>query len=84
MRFRKKLPEVDAIRWDGKNIADIQQFIRPEYIRDFGNPSKVGIPTQGAILSADIGDWIVRYDNGLLDVISKHQFSGSWEMICDD
>lgn len=68
-----------AIQWDGMNIQEIRELMddaEPIYMAGFTNRDEIiGVPTPTELKVAHIGDWIRKYQDGRLDVISDRQVS---------
>ena len=58
-RFRKKPVEVDAIRWTGANPNRVKAFTGEQALIDYGT-GELKIPTLEGVMTAQIGDWIIR------------------------
>lgn len=76
-RYRKKPIEIDAIQWDGTNVADIMQFMpRGGFIG-----GTVRIHTLEGVLTAHPGDWIIRGTHGEYYPCKPHIFAQTYEPI---
>lgn len=74
MKFRKKPVEVDAIRWDGLNVSEIEEFCegkaRIEYYdaawkaSAFGVVADIFIDTLEGTHHASVGDYIIKGIHG--------------------
>lgn len=58
-KFRKKPVVVEAVRWNGSNITDIQGFAGPD-ISWSPIAEAAFIPTLEGLMRADKGDWIIK------------------------
>lgn len=60
MKFRKKPVIIEAIRYDGKNGAEISHWMgKYFYTQDFLE-NHLEIETSEGVLNAQVGDWIIR------------------------
>ena len=65
-RFRKKPIEIEALKWTGRNQAEMEEFCPKArfstiYIDGKGHPEQeLEIPTLEGILVARIGDMIIK------------------------
>lgn len=63
-KFRKKPVEIEAIQWNGENIAEIKMFMdenEPVYMSGYSNADKIiGIQTLEGLMVANINDWIIK------------------------
>ena len=57
-RFKKKPIIVEAILWNGKNHAEIHDFISKKVLTIYGG--RVQIETLEGTMEAKIGDWIIK------------------------
>ena len=67
MKFRKKPVIINAIKWDGNNFREVARFCEGE--AEFPNyglrePLELEIKTLEGVMSAQIGDWIIKGVNG--------------------
>lgn len=65
MKYKKKPVIIDAIQWDGNNYEEICEFVgmRLKYNTiEISNdqPSKLHIPTLEGIITASVGDYIIK------------------------
>ena len=71
MKYRKKPIVIEAIQWNGRNIEEVLQFMRPDElpsdginaVRGVGHTPMTGdldIPTLEGVMTAKPGDWIIR------------------------
>lgn len=62
MRYRKKPVVIEAIKYDGENKVEIQEFM-DRYL-DFNDGKQLKIETLEGTMLANIGDYIIRGVNG--------------------
>jgi hypothetical protein len=92
MKYRKKPVVVDAIRWDGQDIAavwellgddELQAFPSSEYVRlGLGHTPATGelvIPTLEGNHTAMPGDWIIKGVKGELYPCKPDIFEATYE-----
>lgn len=89
MRYRMRACECDAIKW----TADQNQEDDPQWLVDaiqnktvefvnVGKPSVAMLIHQGDyIVRASVGDYIIRYDDGVLDTLDPESFNLLFEKI---
>lgn len=87
-KFRKKPVVIDAIQWDGKNIADVMTFMAPQkpiYMgRQFTDADElVGIETLEGVMIARLEDWIIRGVKGELYPCKPDIFAATYEPVTD-
>lgn len=58
-KFRKRPVVIDAIQWNGKNVAEVSAFLAGSTAR-FDDSGGLKIPTREGEMLASIGDWIIR------------------------
>jgi len=64
--YRRKTPEfIRAVQWDGTNKSEVDAFIRSNGHSFFG---------------CDLGDWIVKGEDGMLRSISDLEFLKTFEL----
>jgi hypothetical protein len=83
-RFRKKPVVVEAIRWTGKNGADVADFLGtvPPALRDrFPLHPRIGIATLEGTMVAEPGDWIIRGVKGELYPCKPDIFEATYEEV---
>ncbi len=78
-KFRRKPITVEAIQWDGNNLDEVLSFLgKKTYGQIVG---AVLIVTPRAILTAVIGDWIVKGDDGEFYPCSNGDFEMTYDAI---
>lgn len=77
--FQRKIVRVEAIKFTGHNDAECMQFCRnardPVDIK-----ANLIVPTLIGEVLCNIGDWIVKYEDGKFDVLESGVFEGSFEL----
>ena len=78
-KFRRKPITVEAIQWNGNNLYGVLSFLgKKTYGQIVG---AVLIVTPKAILTAVIGDWIVKGDDGEFYPCNPGDFERTYEVI---
>lgn len=80
MRYRKKLVEIDAIQFTGKNSKDIALFAEKNVSSFFGS-DKLTIQTMGGHMSIFKNDWLIKRPNGTLDFCDVDRFNKIYERV---
>ncbi len=64
MKFRKKPVVIEAVQWDGGNIAEVEKFIGLDKWKDILMQPVFGLPLVIHTLEGDhkanVGDWIIK------------------------
>ena len=61
-KFRKKPVVIEAIRWSGDNRKEILDLSDGTFWSS-GKPDKISIHTLEGVMTANIGDWIIKGAN---------------------
>jgi len=75
-KFRKKPVVIDAVRWTGDNLSEIQKFYKPDQIL-VGD--KIVIGTLDGTMRADKGDWIIKGVKGEFSPCKPDIFWATYE-----
>ena len=78
MKFRKKPVVIDAVRWAGNNLSEIQAFYKPGGIM-VGND--IHIHTLEGTMVANKGDWIIKGVKGEFYPIKNDIFLETYEPV---
>lgn len=78
MKFRKKPVVVDAIQWTGENHDEIMKFVGNDVSRGDG---KIYIDTLEGIMSASIGDWVIKGVKGEFYPCKPDIFERTYEAV---
>lgn len=81
--FRKKPVVIEAVKWDGKNWADVYNFIQSSA----GNMQKYALSPSNVLtletlegtMTASIGDWIIKGVKGELYPCKPDIFAATYE-----
>jgi len=60
MNFRKKPMVIQAMQWDGTNVAELREFFGDFPHWSFKEAEYVQIKTLEGTMTADPGDWIIK------------------------
>ena len=80
MKFRKKPVVIEAIRFNGRNSADIHEFCG-EYVREPVGEDYLEIITLEGIVKAQPGDYIIKGVNGEFYPCKPDIFEQTYEPI---
>lgn len=90
MRFRKKPVEIEAIRWDGENVVEILEFTKKgsagigiEVCSSAGSTT-IKIHTLEGVMTASVGDWIIRGVKGELYPCKDDIFMATYDAVMED
>lgn len=94
MKFRRKtIDEVDAIKYTGSNLDEIEDFVNGKAKKtlvvleehgDHNGEEGVEILTPGGFIMAFVDDWIVRGPQGEIYRCKSKSFEGSYEPVGSD
>jgi hypothetical protein len=62
------------IQWMGDNQFDVEEFCGQELTEDEDCPDILIIPTASGTTPADLGNYIIKHENGTLEVIMESGF----------
>lgn len=71
---------LDAVRWDGRNIADVRQML-PEFHVHSGPADVLFITTEVATHSAIPGHWVVASHQMDVSVLAPEVFEKIYEVV---
>lgn len=97
-QFRKKPVVIEAVRWDGNNVEEILEFIYGENPKDKMDESfkefetlrkniienGLKIDTLEGIMTASIGDYIIKGVNGEFYPCKADIFEKTYEVVSDN
>lgn len=86
MKFKKKSVAVEAVKWTGKNEKDIKDFAGNSEIFPKGTDvvkKPLRIATLEGITQADIGDFIIKGENGEFFPCKPDVFKKRYEVVED-
>jgi len=86
MKFRKKPVMIEAIRWDGTNLGELQAWGCPATpLPSAGDGLIIGTcedgPNHEAVHVADMGDWIIRGIKGEFYPCKPDIFAATYEPV---
>jgi hypothetical protein len=77
MKFRKKPVVIEAVLWNGDNWHEIRDFMG---VASFVN-RKVEISTLEGVVTASIGDWIIKGVKGEFYPCKPDVFAQTYEQV---
>lgn len=92
MKYRKKPVTVDAVRYTGDNLAEVEQFLGREAKAEEATLSGPGrglhdgirIHTLEGTLTASVGDWVVQGTRGEFYPVKPDPFADTFEPVPED
>ncbi|MBO7171336.1 MAG: hypothetical protein J6V52_00040 [Bacteroidaceae bacterium] len=89
-KYRKKTVELEAVQWTGENIQEIKDFAG-EYahvyelaVLEKKLTASLEIETPAGLMSARIGDYIIKVVNGEFYPCKPDIFEKTYERVEDD
>lgn len=90
-KYRKKPVVIEAVRWTGKNLIDIQSFIEGHRVasdsvywdryEDMVNENGLIIKTLEGLMKASIGDYIIKGVQGEFYPCKPDIFEQTYEIV---
>ena len=80
-KFRKKSVVIEAVQWDGDNSLEVYSFIGESPYGDFVDV--VAIRTLEGVMTASVGDWIIKGVNGEFYPCKPDIFEKTYEKVED-
>lgn len=68
MKFRKKPEVVEAVQWNGENLAEVREFLGVQLIYTTPFDNAIPLSTIVGKMHAAVGDWMVKAENGAVMV----------------
>ena len=94
MKYRKKPVVIEAIRWDGENLAEVLSFTGKsprfeEWFSSFdeyaahvsSDDNKFKVFTPEGAMEANVGDWIIRGVSGEFYPCKPEIFAATYEAV---
>lgn len=78
MKYRKKPVIIEAVQWKGHNFGDLTDFMHDGYGVD---DKKITIQTLEGVMTADIGDWIIKGVKGEFYPCKPDIFEQTYEAV---
>lgn len=82
MKIRVKPHDMEAIQWNG-NLHEIEYKFPNCIASSIIMSNTLKIKTNIGICDANIGDWIIRYNNGEFGVIDNNSFHENYEEVSE-
>ncbi len=79
--FRAKPTEVEAVRWDGENFAEVCEAFRPQTIAHDPSSHALLVPTALGRVRCMSGDWVVRDPSDRFTVQGDADFRETYEPV---
>lgn len=83
-QYRKKPVVIEAVQWTGENVAEVDAFIG-DGLEDNDDGAKPGQPisieTLEGVMTAQVGDWIIRGVKGELYPCKPDIFEATYEAV---
>lgn len=87
--YRKKPVVIEAIQWTGDNIIDVVQFVQPEKLnnkdpeslKEYFRNRGYEINTLEGVMTADIGDYIIKGIKGEFYPCKPDIFEATYEIV---
>ena len=86
MKYRKRLPIVEAFRWEGR-VDRAPEWFRKVYDMGDAAPTLHGeciVTTRGGRMAAYLGDWIIQGEEGDLRTCDGETFERLYDPIVDE
>jgi len=81
IKFRKKPVVIEAVKWTGDNFNRIRDFIGQSHpIHQLGD-DRLGIDTLEGVMTASLGDWIIRGVKGEFYPCKPDIFNATYEPV---
>ncbi len=77
-KYRKKPVVIDAVKWTGTNLGDLTDFMHDAYSVD---GEKIEIHTCEGVMTADVGDWIIKGVEGEFYPCKPSIFKATYELV---
>ena len=83
MKFRKKPVVIDAVQWDGENYGEVVYVMvnNTDIAWNSVVGSKLYINTLEGVMTADVGDWIIRGVAGEIYPCKPDIFEKTYEIV---
>lgn len=86
-KYRKRPVEIEAVQWDGANYLITETFMKGSGAVVDQSYSKLGvilIPTLEGVMTAQVGDWIIKGTHGEFYPCKPDIFEQIYEEVADD
>ena len=60
MQYRKKPVVIEAVRWDGRNVDEVNDFLGDGQDDELQEGQRILLEVHGGEAFADVDDWIVK------------------------
>lgn len=82
-KYRKKPVVINAIRWDGSNIVELNEMAGIDFATNYGreNDGALKIHTLEGTMHVAIGDWVIKGVRGELYPCKHEIFAETYEVV---
>jgi len=77
-KFRKKPVVIEALKWEGNNLSEIQAFYK---VSNILAGDQIIINTLEGIMKANVGDWIIKGVTGEFYPCKPDIFEATYEAV---
>ena len=81
MKYRKKPVVINAIQWTGKNTDEVKELAFTSTCKITVNYDSICIETLEGLMSAKIGDWIIKGIKNELYPCNPDVFAATYELV---
>ncbi len=79
MKYRKRPVVIEAVQWDGSNVAEVMKWAGPGIVHA-QTSDVLCISTLEGVMTAQPGDWIIRGIKGELYPCKPDIFAGLYDL----
>ena len=80
-KFRTKPVVIEAVRWNGENIEEVNLFFNDGMGEEMVAGSKLVIETLGGDMDCRVGDWIIKGVKGEFYPCKPDTFGATYEPV---
>lgn len=81
-KYRKKSVEIEAIQYTGVNIDEVEDFVDQNLLRrETEDGVSLGIPTLEGIMTASVGDYIIKGISGEFYPCKPDIFNRTYDLV---
>lgn len=81
-KYKKKPVEIEAVQYIGDNIDEVEDFVDQKLLRvEKENGISLGIPTLEGMMTASIGDYIIRGISGEFYPCKPDIFNKTYDVV---
>lgn len=81
MKYRQRSVAVDAIQWSGhtRSLTPLAPWTKVIYAPEVTADSRLIVRNMDSIITAEIGDWVIKGPDGSLSIMKDAQFQTLYE-----